>query len=1485
MFPVHHNLRSAEKACASLSGTRVSLRLRCTVTQNARHCPRYVISLLLAACMSVLSLTSRAHADDKRLAADSNAPPTRYVSTGQFSIPFEIAPANEPRLKAVLLLQDRETGGWNIWKKETAAKKMFSLTGVKDGEYRLGVRSFYDDEPEAIERIDIPTAPELIVVVDSRAPVLVLSMVQTGWSDPQIECVIAEQYPDPSSIRVLSVPTGPGKSPQQLAAKITSLKKEGRQWLCRIQCPMRSSVSRIRVELRDRSGNLGREDLNVSGIRKPSTVARAAAVDEKNTHDSEFEADIESDSDRAEVLDASAKNDRRSIPKSSSSLFTDRDMSAIGWKTQESHSKLKSKRKAPVIRLLSGTQSDEGEQDEFVAPQFALPPYEDAGTPGGPAPDELGPEMGPPELVSNDESPSLNALEPIRPVVPEIPEMPSGTDVTDSLQSSEESGDSTAVADYDILLRSARNSVALGEIEQALTRFRECIKLDPSRLDARREYAHLLASREQSAAIPVLESVLNSDPADSKTAAILADMLLRSGRVEKAETILKNATALISSDPELNRLMVQVLVARGRAREAGVYFDEHMSATNTFEPAARRQVISTLMLLGRLSDALPLAEAAANEVPGDLATTKDLISLLVQLGQFEAAAGAASALNLDDPDSCLEAITLVRTLSEQGQYSTAQMLLKRTFEVDPLHPDALLAEADLLLRQGFTEGARSSLERGRFPPEDPRVLELRARIHLAAGEFSQARVITGTLLSRSGEIPIILLQGRLYEAMTAFDLAEQIYQSALATHPDHTEIRNALAGLYLQTGHEEKALAVLEHSLQQQSRDPLTWRLWVQAAMRHGDSTSAMARVLTELQSPECSPSFSQHLHRLAGCLYFHQNNVAAASTEFQFSGIEVNPPVDDPESAYAFYMCLVANGDSLRADAFLSSCLTTPAFGTRLVAIAEKNQQYPLAKRFVLELSERYPGNQTVLEQFSSLMSRLGDPSAQSAFQALLQRAPLSVPARHGMALLHWRNENFEQALQFYDAVLNDVPEHRDAARDRARLLRQSQGREAAIAGYTAAENALNNPILSDVHRSLLDDPNLIRSNIGFNSLSTEQLFALRLEREATFLADWRPDNTTAALRRLQVLNPDDSHVAFLLAQQNISMGRYAEAADALEKLLARDPLHAQAALALERTRQLLRPRLGSHFSTFSQSGRNGLSEISRTRFGARYFKPIGTGNDLFSIGYSHIMLRPSGADHVLGNSLDLGYLWNVSPDFRINAQMNVEQYNEGFSTKPVFRIDAKHRVLDGLELGFVSHLENVAENSESIAQEIFRYGIGPTLDWHLSQRWELMADYDIQNYSDSNLVQTFNVRNIYKFTTAPRELRGILHYHFEDFSDQTVRNPVPDFLPGTIHPYFAPDLFSYVNAGLEWQHWLNPMTLGEYEFSYTVRYALQWDTLQVFYNTFGAALNWDFSETMRLSVSTDHILSGEYDSSGVMATLMISLPGARDFAPVRRK
>lgn len=410
-----------------------------------------------------------------------------------FSIPFVIAPANEPRLKAVLLLQNLETGHWSIWQKERASQKIFSLTGVKDGEYRLAVRSVYEDKLGDVESIAMPAEPELVVVVDSRPPVLVLSLVQTGWSEPQIECLISEHSPDPDSLRVFSVPSAPGKKPQQLAIKITSMKAEGRHWLYRFQCPLLSGVSLIRVELRDQAGNVGSEELDVAEHQLPVPMIRTAAFKTSTSTPDVTEPKGDTARGNKKVGDSSLKNDGQVKSSEKSILFTKSEISGIGWQNAEGQQKLQ--RTPPVIRLISGNQSEDGELDEFVNPQFAFPPFEDTATQQPSPGEQQGGEQTDPAVDLADELPLPNSRESSPPLVPAIPEVRLGDSLVGTPQSSGSNGNSDSVTDYDILLRAARNSVSLNKYEEALSRFRDCIELDPSRLDARREYASACLSR------------------------------------------------------------------------------------------------------------------------------------------------------------------------------------------------------------------------------------------------------------------------------------------------------------------------------------------------------------------------------------------------------------------------------------------------------------------------------------------------------------------------------------------------------------------------------------------------------------------------------------------------------------------------------------------------------------------------------------------------------------------------------------------------------------------------------------------------------------------------------------------------------------------------------------------------------------------------------------------------------------------------------
>ena len=1423
-------------------------------------------------------------------AQESAIPRVRYSAASSLSIPFDISPANDPHLKAILFAQDPATKGWSIGRSVPASRRSFDLTNLPDGTYNLAVRAVYGNDDKAVGQLPVPTAPELVVVVDSKPPVLALTMAQIAWEDSYLECMISDANPDQESVKVSAKVFDSDRFYQINASKI-SFRQEGTVWRYLLGVETTDQTEFVRVELTDRAGNVGKEELRIREsppeISQPQPVVHA-----------EFTSDPQSDflANQTPLFTEQSvfpEHDQRQSGESIAFLNTELGQPPkfeSAWQSLplDSEKSPSDARPASAERPQAHSRSTNSVNHAVFAPQEVLPPQvmswssevpavPEKKTPVAkatliPVPAPAGVRMLPPE--------STNSNPPI-PVGDNDPLPPSGAESSDLTPFPVIPPNTVqdTVSEYDIMLRAARNSVSLEETAEALDRFRACLRLAPDRPEARREYAHLLAAQQPYAAVPILEAVLSDNPSDKTTAAILSELLIDAKRYDRALVILRQATALMPGQVELDALMIRLLVALGQQKEASEYFDVHMSSLVFGDEIHRTEVMRSLSELGRDQESLTLAEAAMLERPGDLTTASDLIRIRCRLRRLDGLESLIRSLDLSGPADHLAAVNLARELTNGGHYQAAHKLLEAVQVHDRTHPDALLALAELLLAEGFAESAESVLQQGQFADNDIRFLMLQSRLHLLRGELSQARVFLSTVPGSGNDLDRILLDGSVLEAATAFDLAEQCYQNALSHFPDEPGLLCALAGLYERTSHYSQAMGLCETVLQADPQNRQAWLIWSQASVKSGQIDEAIMRVTGALEIVLEGGEDARFLHNLSAYLAWHNGNHSAAFVDFGLGKIDQQMPAESPEFAFAWYQCLIRNGQTTRADQFLSSCLTTPAYGVRMVKIAEDQLQFPTAKLIILQLAERFSDNQLVMEQFADLMAKTGSGTAVANYEKFLNQRPQNVSARLGLAHVMWSEQQLERAIQLLDSILEEVPEHRTAARDRARILNQWKGKDAAMRGYKDAELGLKHPLTGNIHASLLDDQAFVRSSIEFQSLSTETLFGNKLEQQATYLADWRPDNASAALRRLQDLTPLDSHVAFLLAQQNIQMGRFAEAEVALEELLTNDPWHSQASQALAYTRRQLEHRVGGHFSLFSQRGRNGLSQVSRTRFGARYFKPIGSQNDVFSIGYSHIMLNPPDARHSLGNALDLGYHWVPDPNLEVNLQMSVEAYEVGYDTKPVFQIASRYRPLDGLYFGLNLQLQNVVENSESISQGIYQYGIGPTVEWDVSPRWNLFAEYNIQHYSDDNLVQLFDVRNVYLFRTAPRELRGVLNYHLEDFSEQTIRNPVLSDLTGTIHPYFAPEQFGYVNAGLEWQHWLTPMILGEYEFSYTVRYALQWDSLNVAYNTFGVSFDWDITTNARLTVSTDHVLSGPYDSSTFMAAFTLHLPSGRAF------
>ena len=105
-------LRPAAEEFPSFNCAPVIAHLKEGTTRGLAQRMTYICNIVWMICLlcsAVWVSTVQAKAQEQQ--ADSSSLSVKYVSNGQFSIPFEITPANEPRLKAVLLLQDRETDG------------------------------------------------------------------------------------------------------------------------------------------------------------------------------------------------------------------------------------------------------------------------------------------------------------------------------------------------------------------------------------------------------------------------------------------------------------------------------------------------------------------------------------------------------------------------------------------------------------------------------------------------------------------------------------------------------------------------------------------------------------------------------------------------------------------------------------------------------------------------------------------------------------------------------------------------------------------------------------------------------------------------------------------------------------------------------------------------------------------------------------------------------------------------------------------------------------------------------------------------------------------------------------------------------------------------------------------------------------------------------------------------------------------------------
>ena len=132
--------------------------------------------------------------------------------------------------------------------------------------------------------------------------------------------------------------------------------------------------------------------------------------------------------------------------------------------------------------------------------------------------------------------------------------------------------------------------------------------------------------------------------------------------------------------------------------------------------------------------------------------------------------------------------------------------------------------------------------------------------------------------------------------------------------------------------------------------------------------------------------------------------------------------------------------------------------------------------------------------------------------------------------------------------------------------------------------------------------------------------------------------------------------------------------------------------------------------------------------------------------------------------------------------AQVNLEQFEDrvlarGRRSTPA--TGTTTTTCSGIAAG--AFLENVAENGESIRQDIYRYGFYCGADVRPTRVWAFGGTYTYAHYSDDNDAHQAFLYNEVSLSLPPKQLKLVQRVERLGFRDQT---DVPDRPAGPVQP-----------------------------------------------------------------------------------------------------
>lgn len=594
-----------------------------------------------------------------------------------------------------------------------------------------------------------------------------------------------------------------------------------------------------------------------------------------------------------------------------------------------------------------------------------------------------------------------------------------------------------------LLMLAARAQLQLGALEQAEADAIKAVQLAPDAAHPRQLLAEiLLRSGKADKALAALKSLLEARAPDPQTLALAGQARLLLGDAQGAQSLLARAAKARPDDVHIRTSSALARLAAG-GREA---FDElALVARTDVGTQADQALISARMSRGEFDAALAAIDVMAAKVPQQ--ALPDLLRARVAMVRRD---GPVARRHLDaalakEPGYLAAVTGLVMLDMADKKPDVARARLEAFVAAEPANAEARLALAEFVARTGGSPQQVAQLLQAavKAQPADASTRLVLAE-HLLAGGDAQAGMaaLQDGLAAIPGDAALFDRMGRLQWALGEKLQAQATFSSWAAKHPRSALAHLRMADLYLATDRLDAATGSARRALELAPDSLPAQRILVTIALRERrfDKALAIARQVQQQLPGAAAGGLLEGEIRLA------QKQFDAAIAVFQ----RALPTQGGEEAAPRLHASLLQAGKVAEAGRFADSWRKAHAddlaFVFHLGDVAMARRDWPAAEASYRAVLARSPDNVMALNNTALALVRQHKPGAVAMAERAARLSPNAPALMDTLASAYAAEAMTDKALALQQRAVELVPNSPTFRLNLARLQVQAGDKAGAL-------------------------------------------------------------------------------------------------------------------------------------------------------------------------------------------------------------------------------------------------------------------------------------------------------------------------------------------------------------------------------------------------------------------------------------------------------